>query len=284
MKKFLKPNWWYIIPVLIAVLSVTVVGNKMASSSTYQGVVEILEKQERDVMTLSATAAGASAAITLIPGDAGTPIAEQLADLSTDFVYLLAVIVLEKYIMNIAGFISFKLLIPLVCLLVLIIHFVIKDESMKKKIRIMSAKIAAFAVCLVLVVPVSAYCTEFINSTYEGSMNQMIEDAKNSTDTVKNSAESADGSENVLKEMLQKAGIGISSTLEQFKQSLTNISRIFAYMLVSSCLIPVCVLFFFLWIIRLLFGLNIPVDQRFKGSDILRNINSKKEGKNSFEN
>ncbi len=284
MKKFLKPNWWYIIPVLIAVLSVTVVGNKMASSSTYQGVVEILEKQERDVMTLSATAAGASAAITLIPGDAGTPIAEQLADLSTDFVYLLAVIVLEKYIMNIAGFISFKLLIPLVCLLVLIIHFVIKDESMKKKIRIMSAKIAAFAVCLVLVVPVSAYCTEFINSTYEGSMNQMIEDAKNSTDTVKNSAESADGSENVLKEMLQKAGIGISSTLEQFKQSLTNISRIFAYMLVSSCLIPVCVLFFFLWIIRLLFGLNIPIDQRFKGSDILRNINSKKEGKNSFEN
>lgn len=148
----------------------------------------------------------------------------------------------------------------------------------------MSAKIAAFAVCLVLVVPVSAYCTEFINSTYEGSMNQMIEDAKNSTDTVKNSAESADGSENVLKEMLQKAGIGISSTLEQFKQSLTNISRIFAYMLVSSCLIPVCVLFFFLWIIRLLFGLNIPIDQRFKGSDILRNINSKKEGKNSFEN
>ena len=284
MKKFLKPNWWYIIPVLIAVLSVTVVGNKMASSSTYQGVVEILEKQERDVMTLSATAAGASAAITLIPGDAGTPIAEQLADLSTDFVYLLAVIVLEKYIMNIAGFISFKLLIPLVCLLVLIIHFVIKDESMKKKIRIMSAKIAAFAVCLVLVVPVSAYCTEFINSTYEGSMNQMIEDAKNSTDTVKNSAESADGSENVLKEMLQKAGIGISSTLEQFKQSLTNISRIFAYMLVSSCLIPVCVLFFFLWIIRLLFGLNIPIDQRFKGSDILRNINSKKEGKNNFEN
>lgn len=284
MKKFLKPNWWYIIPVLIAVLSVTVVGNKMASSSTYQGVVEILEKQERDVMTLSATAAGASAAITLIPGDAGTPIAEQLADLSTDFVYLLAVIVLEKYIMNIAGFISFKLLIPLVCLLVLIIHFVIKDESMKKKIRIMSAKIAAFAVCLVLVVPVSAYCTEFINNTYEGSMNQMIEDAKNSTDTVKNSAESADGSENVLKEMLQKAGIGISSTLEQFKQSLTNISRIFAYMLVSSCLIPVCVLFFFLWIIRLLFGLNIPIDQRFKGSDILRNINSKKEGKNSFEN
>lgn len=279
MKKFLKPNWWYIIPVLTAVLSVTVVGNKMASSSTYQGVVEILEKQERDVMTLSATAAGASAAITLIPGDAGTPIAEQLADLSTDFVYLLAVIVLEKYIMNIAGFISFKLLIPLVCLLVLIIHFVIKDESMKKKIRIMSAKIAAFAVCLVLVVPVSAYCTEFINSTYEGSMNQMIEDAKNSTDTVKNSAESADGSENVLKEMLQKAGIGISSTLEQFKQSLTNISRIFAYMLVSSCLIPVCVLFFFLWIIRLLFGLNIPIDQRFKGSDILRNINSKKEGK-----
>lgn len=279
MKKFLKPNWWYIIPVLIAVLSVTVVGNKMASSSTYQGVVEILEKQERDVMTLSATAAGASAAITLIPGDAGTPIAEQLADLSTDFVYLLAVIVLEKYIMNIAGFISFKLLIPLVCLLVLIIHFVIKDESMKKKIRIMSAKIAAFAVCLVLVVPVSAYCTEFINSTYEGSMNQMIEDAKNSTDTVKNSAESADGSENVLKEMLQKAGIGISSTLEQFKQSLTNISRIFAYMLVSSCLIPVCVLFFFLWIIRLLFGLNIPIDQRFKGSDILRNINSKKRRK-----
>lgn len=272
-----KQILWFVIPLLIAVLSVTFVGNKFASVSTYRDTMEVLENQEKDILTLSATAAGASAAITLLPGDVGTPLADRLADISTDFMYLLAVIVLEKYLMTIAGFVSFKILIPVACVLALACKFAIQNEGLKYRIAMMTAKIAAFAVCLALVVPASAWCSKFISSTYQASMNEMIEEAKNSTDTVQDSAKKSDGDENILKNLLQKAGIGVSSLMEQFKQSLTKISRIFAYMLVSSCLIPVCVLAFFLWIIKMLFGVSIPIDRRFHGSHVLKGLRSKQK-------
>ncbi len=47
-------------------------------------------------LELTAAATAASAAITLIPGDAGTPIADKLADLSSYFLIVVCAIYLEK--------------------------------------------------------------------------------------------------------------------------------------------------------------------------------------------
>ena len=59
----------------------------------------------------------ASAAITLLPGDAATPIAEKLADISGYFLLALCAIYLEKYLLTVTAYATFRLLVPAACLL-----------------------------------------------------------------------------------------------------------------------------------------------------------------------
>ncbi len=55
-----------------------------------------LEEKQTTVLELSAASAAASAAITLIPGDVATPIADKLADLSSHFLLVLCAVFLEN--------------------------------------------------------------------------------------------------------------------------------------------------------------------------------------------
>ena len=50
------------------------------------------------ILGLLAASATTSTAITVLPGDAASPIAEKLMDLSTYFMIVLAAIYLEKYL------------------------------------------------------------------------------------------------------------------------------------------------------------------------------------------
>ena len=64
------------------------------------------------MLELTAASTAASAAITLLPGDTATPIAEKLADLSGYFLIVLCAIFLEKYLLTITSYVSFTILIP----------------------------------------------------------------------------------------------------------------------------------------------------------------------------
>ena len=60
------------------------------------------------VLKLTASSTAASAGITAIPGDAGTPIAEKLADFSEYGILILCVLYAEKYLLSILGSGVFK--------------------------------------------------------------------------------------------------------------------------------------------------------------------------------
>ena len=79
--------------------------------------IQSLDDKKTTALELTAAANKPSAAITLIPGDAGTPIADKLADLSSYFLIVVCAIYLEKYLVTITGLAAFKLLIPIGCIL-----------------------------------------------------------------------------------------------------------------------------------------------------------------------
>ena len=94
-----------LIPLLCAVLSFCVIA-KYASSPTMKinaHAIQSLDDKKTTALELTAAATAASAAITLIPGDAGTPIADKLADLSSYFLIVVCAIYLEKYLVTITG-------------------------------------------------------------------------------------------------------------------------------------------------------------------------------------
>lgn len=74
-----------IILALLAIISATLLRSAATSVDTYAPVIEVLEKEKNTVMKLTAASTSASAFISMLPEDAGTPIAQQLAQLNTFF-------------------------------------------------------------------------------------------------------------------------------------------------------------------------------------------------------
>ena len=89
----------------------------MTQPSTYQNSLNTLQGKQETVLELTAVSAAASTAITVLPGDVATPIADKLADLSGYFLIVLCAIFLEKYLLTITASATFYVLIPLSCAL-----------------------------------------------------------------------------------------------------------------------------------------------------------------------
>lgn len=83
-----------------------------ASAETHAASLTALEEKQSTVLELAAASTAASAAITLLPGDAATPIAEKLADISGYFLLALCAIYLEKYLLTVTAYAAFRLLVP----------------------------------------------------------------------------------------------------------------------------------------------------------------------------
>ena len=103
--------------VLAALLSIFAVGKRASDPAYHQASIDALAEKQETVLELTAASTAASAAITLLPGDAATPIAEKLADLSGYFLIVLCAIFLEKYLLTITSYMSFTILIPAACAL-----------------------------------------------------------------------------------------------------------------------------------------------------------------------
>ena len=97
--------------VLAALLSIFAVGKRASDPAYHQASIDALAEKQGTVLELTAASTAASAAITLLPGDTATPIAEKLADLSGYFLIVLCAIFLEKYLLTITSCVSFTILI-----------------------------------------------------------------------------------------------------------------------------------------------------------------------------
>ena len=108
---------WLIGLLVAAVLSFFCIAPHMTQPSTYQNSLNTLQGKQETVLELTAVSAAASTAITVLPGDVATPIADKLADLSGYFLIVLCAIFLEKYLLTITASATFYVLIPLSCAL-----------------------------------------------------------------------------------------------------------------------------------------------------------------------
>lgn len=249
-----------VIPLLIAFLSVFVVAKFAASPDFHAKSLEALNEKQTTVLELAAASTAASAAITLIPGDTATPIAEKLADLSSGFLLVLCAIYLEKYLLTITGYVAFDFLIPIACLLCIIQVFIKWDG-----LRVLARKLVIFGIAIVLVIPASVKVSNLIEDTYQASIDSTLAAAKETTEDVENSLEESGGEtdEGFLSGLFSKLTDGISGVAsgisEKVGEMVNNFMEALAVMLVTSCAIPILVLVFFAWLVKLLFNVNLPV-------------------------
>lgn len=236
------------------------VAQKMSQPQTFSHAIESLDKKQETVLELTAASTAASAAITLLPGDAATPIAEKLADLSGYFLIVLCAIFLEKYLLTVTAGAAFRVLLPLACVLLAVSLFAWRDT-----LRALAKRLAVFGLALVLVIPTSVWVSDAIESTYRASIDATIESAKQTTEAISDEAGSEDDKAG-LSGLFSKVTEGISSAataaVDKLKSVLGDFLEALAVMLVTSCLIPVLVLVFFAWLVKLFLGVELPAPRR----------------------
>lgn len=244
--------------ILGALLSVLVVAKPASSPEWHKKSIESLDEKKATVMELTAAVAATSTIVTMLPGDAATPIAEQISRVTPYFVVVLCALYLEKYLITLTGYLSFTILFPLALVLLAINIHIGRD-----KLKNLAVKLILFGTAIFVVVPASVKISSLIENTYETSISTTLENAKQSASEVQESAEKLEGEdeEGFFEGLVNKIGGGITNMTTKAKSWLNNFIEAAAVMLVTSCVIPILVLVFLIWIVKVIIGINIKIPQ-----------------------
>ena len=242
--------------ILIAALSFFFLAGILSSPETYSGIIRSIDDKVETVLKLTASSTAASAGITAIPGDAGTPIAEKLADFSEYGILILCVLYAEKYLLSILGSGVFKFIIPIACMLYPLGFF--RDlEGIKPILK----KIAIVSLALYFVIPLSVHISDRIYETYQASIDNTISAAEDLAEDAAIAGSSAED-QNAIQRIWSALSESASSFAERGAEILNRFIESLAVMIVTSCVIPILVLLFSLWIINQVFGFSIPAPSR----------------------
>ena len=282
-----------VILLLIAILSITVVGKYASAPENHQKTIASLDEKKQTVMELTAASTVTSALITLLPGDTATPIAEKMADVSGYLLIVLCAIYLEKYLVTITGYVAFTYLIPAACVL-WILNLFFANATVRK----LAAKLAVFGIAIFLVVPASVKISDLIGDTYQAQIEATIEDAKNTQNILENSdmvndtgeAETGTGTteaaaantqektnsesgsvsnifdwakdafssaKDSVANVVENVTISTEELVQKVENSLNRFIEAVAVMIITSCVIPMLVLLLFFWMVKIVLDVDL---------------------------
>ena len=248
----------------VALVSLIVFANIASNPETYTGIIGTLDEKKGNVMVLATTTTAASAAISALPNDMGTPIADKLVDFSSYFMVILAVIYLEKFLLTTLGFLGFGILIPVACALFAVAVFLRRGTLTRVNLQRLGTKLATFGLALALVVPVSVWLTDNVDATFDESLAAASAAAQEATEQLEeNTQEQAQedpgllgGIASAVQEGWNGLTQGAQQALDSLGQQLNTMIDTLAVMIVTSCLIPLLVLILFLQLVKIITGLD----------------------------
>lgn len=254
---------------MIAVFSLFGAARIAASPNLYAETNQYLDEKKVAVLELAGAAATASLAVSALPDDLGTPIANELADLSGYFLLIVSAIVFEKYLYGIAGAVTFQYLIPIACGLY-VLYALLANNSFRKAAK----KLFVFALAVFLIVPASVKISCIIEEKYNCSAKETVssvaqdaaEIAEEDTQTQQDANEKAEektwwsGIADALSDTAEKLKDSVTETASSVKEKLNTLLSKFidavAVMIVTSCVIPIAVLAVLIWLLKLIFSLD----------------------------
>lgn len=254
--------------VVLALLSGFVARPHFADTKTWDSTIEVIDQKKGNVLALTTSCVALSAGITALPGDTGTPVAEQLAQLSGNLGIVLAVLYLEKYLLTILWSVGLGILIPFALVLFAISLGIHGRWSTSTVIRRVATRVLVVAIIGMVLVPASVWVSQKVDETYRVSIEQAQQKAADAADSdsskaSKKKTESTE-SKNVLEQLADGASglvtsvtSGAKQMTDEIVQQVTDLIEGVIVMIVTSCVIPLLVLAAFLWLGHTLLGIDI---------------------------
>ena len=254
--------------VVLALLSGFVARPHFADTKTWDSTIEVIDQKKGNVLALTTSCVALSAGITALPGDTGTPVAEQLAQLSGNLGIVLAVLYLEKYLLTILWSVGLGILIPFALVLFAVSLGIHGRWSTSTVLRRVATRVLVVAVIGMALVPASVWVSQKVDETYRVSIEQAQQKAADAADSdsskaSKKKTESTE-SKNVLEQLADGASglvtsvtSGAKQMTDEIVQQVTDLIEGVIVMIVTSCVIPLLVLAAFLWLGHTLLGIDI---------------------------
>ncbi len=239
--------------VFLAVLSFFVLGKIFSDPSTFSGLIRSLDDKVSTTLKLTGAATAASAGVSAIPEDICTPIAEKLADFSEYGFFILCVLYTEKYLMTILGEAAFRWIVPIGCLLYIAAMLLRSKRAERFVVKVILVSLALF-----LVIPLGIKVSDRIYDTYRASIDSTLSQAESLAEDTSLLAE-ANKDPNVIREVFRYLASSASELADRASRLLNRFIESTAVLIVTSCLIPLVVLIFSLWIIKQFLGINLPL-------------------------
>lgn len=242
--------------IFIMVFSITVLTQKIPESKYVLNSIDQLEETQGTIMAFSGTTIATSLAISALPDDFATPLAGTVSNLNTYFIFMFAVIFIEK-LMVVEGIqISLSYIIPAACILYMI--FVLTTKEVFKNFAV---KLLILGISLIVVIPFSTHFTETVCDDYLEYVDETIAEADAGAakinEVMASSNEDAtffDKLSNAFKTAIKS----VSDLLTYFRNIVKKCVNAVAIMLVTTFALPLLILMLFRWLLKELFSLNIP--------------------------
>ena len=241
---------------LAAALSFFVVTAWLPDSDFVRDSIESVEDSSNTVMKFSAATLSTSVAISALPDDFATPLAESLADMNIYFVAILAVLFLEKILIQYGIKLTFAIIIPLACLAG-IIAIGIKREVLKG----IAARLCILGLAVAFVVPCSTHITNMVAADLTAYVDSTIEETTAGADKLNEAMEGGTEDQTMfekLSDLFRTAIHDVSDLMLHFQNTIRRCMNSIAILILTNCLMPLLTFFILKWILKETFQIVIP--------------------------
>ncbi|WP_155242828.1 hypothetical protein [Butyrivibrio fibrisolvens] len=202
-------------------------------------------------MAVTGATLGVSVAITFLPDDYASPLADTLADMSTYFVILLGMILFEKLLIMVGVPFIFRFIIP-AGIILLIVYYI----SHKKIIRTIAYKILAFAIVIILAVPLGTSVSKWLCSSSLDYVNETVTQAQDGSDKIEEISESSSSDKSfyeTVSSVFDSAIEGVTDLFNYYKGIIQKFINTIAIMMLAYLVVPFVTFLLMLWFMNQLF-------------------------------
>lgn len=246
-----------LILVLAAVFSFFIAASMLPETGFVQGSLESLEESSDMVMKFSAVTLSTSLAISALPDDFATPLAESLSDMNIYFIAILVVLFFEKLLLQYGVKLAFVILIPAACAIGVL--FVATQRGLLKGLAI---RLCILGLAVALVVPCSTHLTDYVAADLMDYVSETIEETENDAGKLSEAMEDSSGEKTIferLSDLFHTAVNSVSDLMAYFQNTIRRCMNAIAILILTNCLMPLLTLFVLRWILREVFQIVLPM-------------------------
>ena len=252
---------------LVAAISFFYAASWISDTEFVKDSLESVEQSNQTVMAFSAATLSTSLAITALPDDFATPLAESLADMNVYFIAILVVLLLEKILIIYGIKLTFGLLIPCACIIAAIAF-----TSEKNFLQSFAVRLCILGLSVAFVVPCSTHITKYVVADLTAYVEETISETENGANKLNTAMEGDEEGKNMfekLTELFQTAIRDISDLLLHFQNNIRRCMNSIAILILTNFIMPVLTFFVLKWALNETFHIVIPTPD-------LKQINQKR--------